>query len=160
MTKSNKIVEIGGHKYSISRLPVLAQRAGEPNQLDLSRRVMPVYQKLEPEALKRLGSLYAEIPDSVDEEAQKKLRIMCSSRVFSEYITIAASEFNDADFRLISRWCLQLCERVEDNMGLGKVMTNDGVLAFDDIDANQVLALVYEVLVENLGSFFRKAELQ
>lgn len=159
MTKS-KIATIGGHKYSIGRLPVLGQRAGEPNQLDLSRRVMPIYQKLEPEALKRLGSLYSEIPEAADEDTKKQLRIMCSSRVFGEYLTIAASAFSDADFRLISHWCLSLCERVDNGLGLGKVMTSDGVLAFDDIDANNVLALIYEVLAENLGSFFRKSEPQ
>ncbi len=143
-----KLTTIGGQEYQIGRLDVF-------KQLDIARRVMPIYQKLLPQALSRMAEQYKLIPENADEEAASDLRKRITASVLDEYVTIAASELSDDDFHFVVDLSLSVCERIKPGgIAWGVVKPRGGVLQFQDIAANDILALTFQAITENLGSFF------
>jgi hypothetical protein len=125
-------VTLGGNNYNIGKIPTL-------KQLHVARRLAPF-----------LAALVGSFKESGD--------LTGSGSFEDKLLSIAAgpvaevfSKMTDEDVDYIINECLSACKR--EQSGWHAVMKN-GVLMYQDIQLDTLMALTFAVIQENLGSFF------
>ena len=127
-------VEIGGTRYRTGRLDAF-------KQFHLFRKLMPV--------LSGMGATFAEAEASGSENILEDVKFWSSLGPAAT----AIAEMSTQDSEFILKTCLQAISRWNGQQWV-RITTPNGELMFEDIDMMQMLQLSFEVMKDNLGSFF------
>lgn len=127
-----KQVEIGGINYRIAKLEPI-------KQLHIARRIAPLIAAI------AAGRLNDEQAPGDAPDPKKTLSLFAD-------ITKAIRQLDDADTEYVIAGCLAACRR-ESTGSWAPVTASNGHMMFKDIDLPQMLSLVYETIMENLGGF-------
>lgn len=123
-------VEIGGHRYRTGKLDAF-------KQFHLFRKLMPV--------LSGMGETFSDMPDGgvADEKFWSAMGPVAN----------AVAEMTQQDSEFILKTCLQTVSMWNGNTWV-RITAANGELMFEDIDMMGMLQLTFEVIKDNLGSFF------
>lgn len=124
-------VELGGHRYRVGKLDAF-------KQFHLFRKLMPV--------LSGMGAMFSgdnEDGFTVDQNFWASMGPAAT----------AIAEMSQQDSEYILKTCLHVCQMWNGHQWV-RITTPSGELMFEDIDMMQMLQLSFEVMKDNLGSFF------
>jgi hypothetical protein len=123
-------VEIGGHRYRTGKLDAF-------KQFHLFRKLMPV--------LSGMGETFSDMQGEV--ELNEKFWSAMGP------VATAVAEMSQQDSEFILKTCLQTVS-IWNGTNWVRITAANGELMFDDIDMMGMLQLTFEVIRDNLGSFF------
>jgi hypothetical protein len=121
-------VEVNKHTYVIGTLDAF-------QQLKIVKRLAP-----------SIASIRASVSAIPDDSKESVLEVL------AEPIAKALASLSDEDSELIVRLCLGVCSRKTPS-GLMPVQRANTIM-FSDLDLFSMLGLAYNVIEDNLGSFF------
>jgi hypothetical protein len=127
-------VEIGGNRYRTGKLDAF-------KQFHLFRKLMPV--------LSGMGETFSDMPDTNSGE------IALNDKFWSAMgpVANAVAEMSQQDSEFILKTCLQACS-MWNGASWVRITAANGELMFEEIDMMGMLQLTFEVIKDNLGSFF------
>lgn len=141
-------IELNGQMYSIGRLSA-------KQQFHVSRRIAPVIPPMIPAFLK----LAEKLKDVKDEDGEAGVKALLAGDLADmggalQPFADAIAALKDADADYVIDTCLTVVQRRQ-NTGWARVMSQDKVLMFQEMDMAVILPLVVQVIVVNLGPFIQ-----
>jgi Phage tail assembly chaperone protein, TAC len=124
-------VEIGGNRYRTGKLDAF-------KQFHLFRKLMPV--------LSGMGETFSDMPEGEVQVNEKFWSAMGP-------VATAVAEMSQQDSEFILKTCLQTVS-LWNGATWVRITAANGDLMFEDIDMMGMLQLTFEVIKDNLGSFF------
>jgi hypothetical protein len=127
-------VELGGTRYRGGRLDAF-------KQYHVFRKLLPV--------LAGMGATYVEMNEGEDIDIFANPKFWMSLGPAAN----AMAEMSQGDSEFVLKTCLAVVQRWNGQQWV-RICAANGELMFEDIDMMQMLQLGFEVMKDNLGSFF------